>query len=79
MSQEKLDVWSEATMATGQRLFETNMTLAGLFWRQVWSGAFSPASFTATLAGLGPGLLTDSLTPVHRRVVANHRRLSRSR
>lgn len=79
MGQEKLDAWYEVTLATGQRFFEANMALMGLFWRQVWGGAFSPATLTAKMAEFGPGLLTDSLTPVHRRVVANQRRLSRSR
>ena len=79
MGQEKLDAWSEATLATGQRLLETNMHLASLFWRQAWGGTFSPATLTAALARLGPSLLTDALTPAHRRVVANHHRLARSR
>ena len=78
MGQEKVDAWYEASLATGQRLFEANVTLAGLLWRQAWGGAISPAVFTNWLA-LGPGLLTAGLTPVHRRVVANNRRLGRSR
>ena len=79
MGEEKVDAWYEATLATGQRFFEANLALTGLLWRQVWGGAFSPAVFTSGLARLGPGLLMESLTPVHRRVVANNRRLSRSR
>ena len=79
MGQEKVDAWYEATVATGQRLFEANVALTGLVWRQLWAGAFSPLALTAPLAQLGPRLLTDSLSPVHRRVVANNRRLSRSR
>ena len=77
MGQEKLDAWYEAARASGQRLFEANMALTGLFWRQVWAAPFSPASFASRLAGLSSGLLSDSLTPVHRRVVANRRRLAR--
>jgi hypothetical protein len=79
MGQEKLDAWYEATLATGQRLFEANLALTGMFWRHVWGGAVAPVTLTSRMAGLGQGLLTDSLTPVHRRVVANQRRLSRSR
>jgi hypothetical protein len=79
MGQEKVDAWYEGSLAMGQRLFEANLALTGLFWRQVWGGALSPGVFTAPLARLGPGLLTDSLSPVHRRVVANNRRLSRPR
>jgi hypothetical protein len=79
MGQEKVDAWYEASLATGQRLFEANLALAGLFWRQVLGGALSPAAVNASLARLGPGMLTAGLTPVHRRVVANNRRLARSR
>ena len=79
MGQEKVDAWSEGMLATGQRIFEANLALTGVFWRQVWAGAFSPGAFTATVARLGPQLLTDSLRPVHRRVMANNRRLSRRR
>jgi hypothetical protein len=79
MGQEKVDAWSEATIAAGRRLFEANMAMAGLVWRVTWGGPFSPTAFTARLARLGSGLLTDSVAPVHRRVVANNRRLSRAR
>jgi len=79
MGQEKVDAWYEASLSTGQRLFEANLALAGMFWRQAWGGALSPAALTAWLARLGPGMLTAGLTPVHRRVVANNRRLARSR
>jgi hypothetical protein len=79
MGQEKVDAWSEGTLAAGRRLFEANMALAGLVWRVTWGGPFSPVAYAAGLARLGSGLLTDSVTPVHRRVVANNRRLSRSR
>jgi len=79
MGQEKVEAWSEATLATGQRLFQANLAMTALFWRQVWTGAFTPAAFTATLTRLGPRLLGDSLAPVHRRVVANNRRLSKAR
>jgi hypothetical protein len=79
MGQEKVDAWYEATLAAGQRLVEANLALTGLVWRQLWAGAFSPVALAAPLSRLGPRLLDDSLTPVHRRVVANNRRLSRSR
>ena len=79
MRQEKFDAWYEGALATGQRIFEANLALTGVFWSQVWGGALSPAAFTATFARLGPELLTDSLRPVHRRVVANNRRLSGTR
>lgn len=80
MGQEKVDAWYEGSLAIGQRVFEANLELAGLLWRQVfWGGALSPAALTAWLARLGPEVLTASLVPVHRRVVANNRRLARSR
>jgi len=80
MGQEKIDAWYEASLATGQQLFEANLELAGLVWRQVWGGAaLSPAVFNAWFARLGPGVLTASLAPVHRRVVANNRRPARTR
>ncbi len=79
MGQEKADAWHEASLATGRRLFEANLAFAGLFWRQALGGAFTPAAYTGWLARLGPGMLTAGLTPVHRRVVANNRRLARSR
>ena len=80
MGQEKVDAWYEASLAIGQRLFEANLALAGLLWRQAWGGgALSPAVVTNWFSRLGPGVLTASLTPVHRRVVANNRRLARSR
>lgn len=79
MGQEKIDAWYEGALAGGQRIFEANLALTGVFWSQVWGGALSPAAFTAAFARLGPQLLTDSLRPVHRRVVANNRRLSGAR
>ena len=79
MGQEKMDAWYEGALATGQRMFEANLALTGVFWRQVLAGSLSPGAFAASFARLGPQLLTDSLGPVHRRVVANNRRLSRAR
>jgi hypothetical protein len=75
MGQEKVDAFSEAALAAGQRLFEANLALGGLFWRQVWSGPFSPAMLAGRLSSIGPRLMMDNLTPYHRRVVANNRRL----
>ena len=79
MGQEKIDAWYEGALATGQRVFEANLALTGAFWRQVWAGSLSPGVFTAGFARLGPQLLTAGIGPVHRRVVANNRRLSRTR
>jgi hypothetical protein len=79
MGQEKIDAWYEAALATGQQLLKAQMALTGLWWSQVMGGGFTPAAFTARLARLGPDLLGASVTPVHRRVVANNRRLARSR
>ena len=78
MGQEKLEAWYEGSLAAGMRMLEVNTALAGQFWRQAWGGASSPA-LTTKLAELGTALMGDSLNPVHRRVVANHRRLSRVR
>lgn len=79
MGQEKLDAWQEAMVATNQRLLAANLAVTGVVWRQLWSGALSPAALTAPLVGVGPQLLAAGVTPVHRRVKANNRRLSRSR
>jgi len=75
MGQEKVDAFSEAALATGRRLFEANLALSGLFWRQVWAGPLSPAVLAGRLTSIGPRLAMDNLTPYHRRVVANNRRL----
>lgn len=79
MSNEKIDAWYEGALATGQRVFEANLAMSGVLWRQIWAGSLSPGVFAAGFARLGPQLLTASLGPVHRRVMANNRRLSRER
>jgi len=79
MGQEKVNAWYEATLAMTQRLVDANLAMAGVFWRQAWNGGLSPVGFATGLTRLGSGLLADSVTPVHRRVVANNRRLSRQR
>lgn len=79
MGQEKIDAWYEGALVGGQRILAANLALTGLFWRGVWAGSLSPAAFTATFARLGPQLVTAGVGPVHRRVVANNRRLSGSR
>ena len=76
MGQEKLDAWSDAILAVNRRLFEAHLAFSVLLWRQAWTAAISPTAAAATAGNLAPRLVTDSLTPVHRRVVANQRRLS---
>ena len=75
MGQEKIDAWYEAAQATGMRLVHANMAMAALVLRSAWGGAPALANgFTK----LSSDLLADAVTPYHRRVLANSRRLSRA-
>jgi hypothetical protein len=79
MGQEKVDAWSEAAQATGMRLMGANMEMATLLLRQAWGGAPAPAAFANRAVALSSDLLADSVAPYHRRVLANSRRLSRTK
>ena len=79
MGQEKFDAWSEAAQATGMRIIQANMAMATLLLRLAWGGAPAPAAFVNSATKLSSDLLADTLAPYHRRVLANSRRLSRTR
>jgi hypothetical protein len=79
MGQEKVDAWSEAAQATGMRVVRANMDMATLLLRQAWGGAPVSAAFANRAMALSSDLLADTVAPYHRRVLANSRRLSRTR
>jgi hypothetical protein len=79
MGQEKVDAWFEAAQATGMRVVRANMAMATLLLRQAWGGAPAPAAFANSATKLSSDLLADILAPYHRRVLANSRRLSRTK
>jgi len=79
MGQEKVDAWSEAAQATGMRVARANMDMATLLLRQAWGGAPAAAAFANRVTELSSDLLADTVAPYHRRVLANSRRLSRTR
>ena len=79
MGQEKVDAWSEAAQATGMRVVRANMDMATRLLSQAWGDAPAPAAFASRAIKLSSDLLADTLAPYHRRVLANSRRLSRTK
>jgi hypothetical protein len=70
MSSEKLHAFGEAWMAMVME--------AWLYWLRLGSGIASRGPHAVTTTAL-PNVLGHGLRPLHRTVMANHRRLSRRR
>lgn len=83
MVAEKKTAFTEAWQAMAMQTVRANQALAASFFRSVWS----PASWGKPLAGgsavqvhkAALGILDKGMTPVHRKAVANAKRLARTK
>jgi len=78
MGTEKMAAFTESWNAMATQAFRANYVLATSFWRSWLSGRPSPFS-GSQLHSAALGVLGKGLGPVHRRAVANAKRLARTR
>ena len=83
MGHEKAQAFSESWSAMAQQALLAQQSLT-LSWMQslcmpAWGAQPTPASMAAQLQGAALGVLGKGMAPVHRRAVANAKRLARTR
>ena len=82
MGAEKAIAFAESWNAMTIHAFRANCEAVASFWRSYWmfwlTGRISP-SMRSQLHNAAHGVLNSGLGPVHRRAVANAKRLARSR
>jgi hypothetical protein len=83
MVAEKKTAFAEAWEAMATQTVRANQTLAASFYRSMWSprgwGSASPGKIAAQVQGAALGILDKGMGPVHRRAVANAKRLARTK
>ena len=83
MSAEKTAAFSESWNAMTMRAFSANQALAVSVFRSFWSpsrrGIPSAGAVSARLQGIALDVLGKGLSPVHRKAVANAKRLARTK
>ena len=83
MVAEKHTAFSEALQAMATQSVRANQALATSFMRSVWSPARAPKPTPAKLAAqvhaAALGVLGKGMDPVHRKAVANAKRLARTK
>jgi len=83
MSAEKTEAFSESWNAMTMQAFRANQSLAASMFRSFWSpsprGVTSASAVTARLQGIALDVLGKGLSPVHRKAVANAKRLGRTK
>jgi hypothetical protein len=83
MVAEKKTAFAEAWQAMATQTLRANQTLAMSFFRSFWSptlkGKPTPAKVGAQLQSAALSVLGKGLTPVHRKAVANAKRLARTK
>ena len=81
MSSEKVAAFSESWMAMGTQMVRANQQVAlslARFWWNPWLGRMpSIGRHSKQMQSAALGVLTKGMAPVHRRAVANARRLGR--
>ena len=78
MGTEKMAAFAESWNAMATQAFRANYLLATSFWRSWLAG--KPSQFSGSqLQNAALGVLGKGLGPVHRRAVANAKRLARTR
>ena len=78
MGAEKMAAFTESWNAMATQAFRANYLFATSFWRSWLAGKPSPLS-GSQLHNAALGVLGKGLGPVHRRAVANAKRLARTR
>ncbi len=83
MSSEKSAAFLESWQAMTVQAMRANQALSMSFFRALWSpttvGKLSMCSMTAQVHNAAIGVLGKGMAPVHRRAVANAKRLSHTR
>jgi len=83
MVAEKKTAFAEAWQAMATQTVRANQTLAASFFRSMWSprgwGKVSVAKTAAQFQGAALGILDKGMAPVHRKAVANAKRLARTK
>jgi aryl-alcohol dehydrogenase-like predicted oxidoreductase len=79
MGAEKAAAFAESWNAMAQQALETTPTLALSFLRAFWSPARAGTAATRQVSRAALGMVQKGLAPVHRRAVANAKRLGRTK
>ena len=83
MSSEKVTAFGESWNAMAMQAFRANQLLAASFLRALWLPSLtskSPANtVVAQLQGAALGIMAKGMAPVHRKAVANAKRLARTK
>ena len=83
MVAEKKTAFAEAWQAMATQTVRANQTLAASFFRSMWSptawGKPSAEKFSVQVQGAALGILEKGMGPVHRKAVANAKRLARTK
>ena len=83
MVAEKKTAFAEAWQAMATQSVRASQTLAKSFLRSIWSPSLraktTPSKVAAQLQGAALGVFGKGLAPVHRKAVANAKRLARTR
>ena len=83
MLTEKKTAFAEAWQAMATQTVRANQTLAASFFRSMWSptawGKTSVGKVAVQVQGAALGILDKGMAPVHRKAVANAKRLARTK
>jgi len=83
MVAEKKTAFAEAWQVMAVQSVRANQTLAASFFRSMWSpggwGNASAGKMAAQVQGAALGVLEKGMAPVHRKAVANAKRLARTK
>jgi hypothetical protein len=83
MVAEKNAAFIEAWQAMALQAFRANQGFAMSLWKTMWLpalwGRSGAARAAAQVQGAALGLMAEGLAPVHRKAVANAKRLARTR
>ncbi len=83
MVAEKKTAFAEAWQAMTVQTVRANQTLAASFLRSMWSprgwGNASAGKMAAQVQGAALGVLDKGMAPVHRKAIANAKRLARTK
>jgi hypothetical protein len=83
MSAEKAEAFSESWNAMAMQALHANQALAASIFRSFWSqtlrGLPSSGAVNARLQGIALDVVGKGLSPVHRKAVANAKRLARTK
>jgi hypothetical protein len=83
MVAEKHSAFSEAFAAMAAQSLRANQALAASFFSSFWSPSprrsMSPTALATQMQGAALGVLAKGMAPVHRKAVANAKRLGRTK